>query len=118
MPIYALDDLVPDIHPTAWVHPEAVVTGDVTIGADATVWPFAVLRGYAGTDLEHGGEVGFVECPFTGERLSAVRAINPDVSIIHAQHADRAGAHQVQSRRVGRAPAHDHGDVERRDELL
>ena len=50
------------------------------------------LRGYAGTDLvEHDGAVAFVECPFTGERLSAVRAVNPDVAVIHAQQADRAG---------------------------
>jgi glutaconate CoA-transferase, subunit A len=59
--------------------------------AGASRLPFAALRGYAGTDLEHGGAVAFVECPFTGQRLSAVRAINPDVSVIHAQQADRQG---------------------------
>jgi glutaconate CoA-transferase, subunit A len=59
--------------------------------AGASRLPFATLRGYAGTDLEHGGAVAFVECPFTGQRLSAVRAINPDVTVIHAQHADREG---------------------------
>jgi glutaconate CoA-transferase subunit A len=59
--------------------------------AGASRLPFAALRGYAGTDLEHGGAVAFVECPFTGQRLSAVRAINPDVTVIHAQHADREG---------------------------
>ena len=45
MPIYRLGDLVPEIHPEAFVHPEAVVIGDVTIGSEATVWPQAVLRG-------------------------------------------------------------------------
>lgn len=45
MPIYALDDLVPDVHPDAYVHPEAVVIGAVTIGSGSTVWPSAVLRG-------------------------------------------------------------------------
>ena len=59
--------------------------------AGASRLPFAVLRGYAGTDLEHSGDVAFVECPFTGQRVSAVRAINPDVAIVHAQHADRDG---------------------------
>jgi carbonic anhydrase/acetyltransferase-like protein (isoleucine patch superfamily) len=44
MPIYALDDLVPDVHPDAFVHPEAVLIGAVTIGALSTVWPGAVLR--------------------------------------------------------------------------
>jgi carbonic anhydrase/acetyltransferase-like protein (isoleucine patch superfamily) len=44
MPIYALGDLVPEIHPEAYVHPDAVVIGAVRIGAEATVWPGAVLR--------------------------------------------------------------------------
>ena len=44
MPVYALGDLVPDIHPTAYVHPDAIVIGAATIGAESTVWPAAVLR--------------------------------------------------------------------------
>jgi glutaconate CoA-transferase, subunit A len=63
--------------------------------AGASRLPFGVLKGYAGTDLEERGQqsgaIAFVECPFTGQRLSAVRAINPDVTVIHAQQADRAG---------------------------
>ena len=49
MPIYRLGDLVPTIHPEAYVHPDAVVIGDVTIGSESTVWPGAVLRGDYGT---------------------------------------------------------------------
>ena len=45
MAIYALGDLVPSIDPDAFVHPEAVVIGDVILGPDTTVWPSAVLRG-------------------------------------------------------------------------
>ncbi len=45
MPIYALGDLEPTIHPTAFIHPEAVIIGDVTIGELASIWPGAVLRG-------------------------------------------------------------------------
>lgn len=45
MPIYALDDQVPDIDPDAYVHPDAVVIGSVSIGAGSTIWPGAVLRG-------------------------------------------------------------------------
>jgi carbonic anhydrase/acetyltransferase-like protein (isoleucine patch superfamily) len=45
MAIYALGDLVPRIHPDAFVHPEAVVIGDVTIGQHSSIWPCAVLRG-------------------------------------------------------------------------
>lgn len=48
MAIYALGDLVPDIHPSAFVHPDAVVIGDVRIGEQASVWPGAVLRGDGG----------------------------------------------------------------------
>jgi len=48
MPLYALGDLTPSIHPTAYVHPDAVVIGAVTIGPDASVWPGAVLRGDMG----------------------------------------------------------------------
>lgn len=49
MPIYALGDRVPTIHPEAFVHPDAVVIGDVRLGADSSVWPGAVLRGDYGT---------------------------------------------------------------------
>ena len=45
MPVYALGDAEPDVHPDAFVHPDAVVIGRVTIGAESTVWPGAVLRG-------------------------------------------------------------------------
>ncbi|MEQ4723649.1 gamma carbonic anhydrase family protein [Nonomuraea sp. B19D2] len=44
MPVYALGDQVPRIHPDAYVHPDAVVIGSVTIGAESSVWPTAVLR--------------------------------------------------------------------------
>jgi len=59
--------------------------------AGAADLPFAVLRGYAGTDLAARTAVRFIECPFTGERLAAVAALRPDVAIVHAQEADREG---------------------------
>ena len=45
MPIYALGDIEPDIHPEAFVHPQAVIIGRVSIGAESTIWPGTVLRG-------------------------------------------------------------------------
>ena len=45
MPLYALGDLAPQIHPEAYVHPDAVLIGAVTIGPESSVWPGAVLRG-------------------------------------------------------------------------
>jgi glutaconate CoA-transferase subunit A len=60
--------------------------------AGASRLPFAVVRGYAGTDLmAHTSTLAPITCPFTGEQLTAVAALNPDVSIIHAQQADRQG---------------------------
>lgn len=60
--------------------------------AGAANLPFGVLRGYAGSDLpKHHSHIRFIECPFTGEQLAAVPAIRPDVSIVHAQKADRQG---------------------------
>jgi carbonic anhydrase/acetyltransferase-like protein (isoleucine patch superfamily) len=47
--IYALDDDEPDIHELAYVAPDAVVIGRVTIGPEASVWPGTVLRGDHGT---------------------------------------------------------------------
>ncbi|MEN9792446.1 MAG: hypothetical protein RL330_524 [Actinomycetota bacterium] len=45
MPIYALGEAVPSIHPDAYIHPDAVIIGSVTVGAQSSVWPGAVLRG-------------------------------------------------------------------------
>jgi glutaconate CoA-transferase subunit A len=60
--------------------------------AGASNLPFAVLRGYVGTDLpEVTNTIAPITCPFTGEELAAVPALSPDVSIIHAQQADRRG---------------------------
>jgi glutaconate CoA-transferase subunit A len=64
--------------------------------AGASGLPFAVLRGYAGTDLPgQTANVAPIDCPFTGESLTAVAALRPDVTIIHAQQADRAGNVQL-----------------------
>ncbi|MFY9331867.1 MAG: gamma carbonic anhydrase family protein [Candidatus Nanopelagicales bacterium] len=49
MTLYALGDREPTIDPTAFVHPDAVVIGDVRIGPESSVWPSAVLRGDHGT---------------------------------------------------------------------
>ena len=60
--------------------------------AGASGLPFAVLRGYRGTSLPgHTTGVADIVCPFTGETLTAVSALRPDVAVIHAQRADRKG---------------------------
>jgi glutaconate CoA-transferase subunit A len=63
--------------------------------AGAARLPFAVMRGYVGTDLMARTRVAPIRCPFTGQELVAVPALNPDVAIIHAQEADRRGNVQL-----------------------
>jgi carbonic anhydrase/acetyltransferase-like protein (isoleucine patch superfamily) len=66
MPIYALGGRTPSIHADAFIHPDAVIIGDVRVGAHSSVWPSAVLRGDYGTVI-------------VGERTSI-----QDGAIIHA----------------------------------
>jgi len=60
--------------------------------AGASGLPFAVMRGYVGSDLpKYNQKIKSITCPFTGEILAATPALHPDVTIIHAQKADRKG---------------------------
>lgn len=70
MAIYALGEVEPEVHSTAYVHPEASVIGDVVIGAGSSVWPQAVLRGDDGRIL-------------VGERTSV-----QDGAVIHVTSED------------------------------
>jgi glutaconate CoA-transferase subunit A len=64
--------------------------------AGASGLPFAVLRGYVGTDLvDATSTIAPITCPFTGEVLTAVPALNPDVTVVHAQRADSRGNVQM-----------------------
>jgi glutaconate CoA-transferase subunit A len=71
-------------------HSHADMAGRYQAGASGL--PFSVLRGYVGSDLpRQNPNIRSITCPFTGEKLAATPAINPDVTIIHAQKADRKG---------------------------
>lgn len=64
--------------------------------AGASRLPFALLDGYRGSDLgRRTTTLSTVDCPFTGQELAAVAAVNPDVTVIHAQQADREGNVQL-----------------------
>ena len=64
--------------------------------AGAAKLPFYPLRNYAGSDLPRvNPSIKTIVCPFTGEELSAVPALNPDTAIIHAQRADENGNAQI-----------------------
>jgi glutaconate CoA-transferase, subunit A len=84
-----------------WPHPLAIEEHSHAgmanrYAATAAGLPFAVLRGYQGTDLpEHTETIRPITCPFTGEVLAAVPALDLDVTIVHAQRADRAGNVQL-----------------------
>ena len=66
------------------------------MSAGAARLPFWVMRNYMGTDLPKANpRIRTVTCPYTGEQLATVPALNPDVTIIHAQRADQFGNAQV-----------------------
>jgi glutaconate CoA-transferase subunit A len=66
------------------------------LSAGAARLPFWPLRNYMGTDLpEVNDRIRSVICPYTGDTLATVPALNPDVTIVHAQRADAAGNTQI-----------------------
>jgi glutaconate CoA-transferase, subunit A len=66
------------------------------LSAGAARLPFWPMRNYMGTDLPAANpRIASVECPYTGERLATVPALNPDVTIVHAQRADADGNTQI-----------------------
>jgi glutaconate CoA-transferase subunit A len=71
-------------------HSHAGLAAAYTAGASHL--PFGMLRGYIGTDLvKENRSIRSVTCPYTGEEIATVPALNPDVTILHAQKADRQG---------------------------
>jgi carbonic anhydrase/acetyltransferase-like protein (isoleucine patch superfamily) len=89
VPVYALGDVEPGIHPDAYVHPDAVVIGRVTIGAEASIWPTAVLRGDDGrievgprTSVQDGS---IIHCTATQPTI-----IGAEVTIGHNVHIEGA----------------------------
>jgi glutaconate CoA-transferase subunit A len=54
------------------------------------------MRNYMGTDLPRVNPmIRSISCPYTGEVLATVPALNPDVTIVHAQRADAQGNAQI-----------------------
>ncbi|HEU4647436.1 MAG TPA: CoA-transferase, partial [Gemmatimonadales bacterium] len=66
------------------------------LSAGAARLPFWPMRNYMGTDIPGANpRIKTVACPYTGETLAAVPALNPDVTIVHAQRADAEGNAQI-----------------------
>ena len=89
MPLYALGDAEPEIHPDAYVHPDAVVIGNVTIGAESTVWPSAVLRGDDGR-IEVGARTSIQDGSIIHTTVGTPTLIGDEVTVGHNVHIEAA----------------------------
>jgi carbonic anhydrase/acetyltransferase-like protein (isoleucine patch superfamily) len=87
MPVYAYDGVRPRIHPTAYIHPDAVVIGDVRIGADASVWPGAVLRGDHGW-ISVGARTSIQDGTIVHTTSQWPTDIGPDCVVGHNAHLE------------------------------
>jgi carbonic anhydrase/acetyltransferase-like protein (isoleucine patch superfamily) len=87
MAIYALGDLVPVIDPTAFIHPDAVVIGEVTIGAESSLWPGAVLRGDDGS-ISVGARTSVQDGVIVHTDEDCPTWIGDDCVIGHAAHLE------------------------------
>ena len=87
MPLYALGDQVPEIHPDAYIHPDAIVIGSVTIGARSTVWPLAVLRGDDG-EITVGEDTSVQDGSVIHTTLVRSTIIGNQVTIGHNAHME------------------------------
>jgi len=91
--LYRLRDAVENGWPqTLTIHEHSHAGMAAAYTAGAARLPFGMLRGYVGTDLpDVNAQIRSVTCPYTGEPISTVPALNPDVTVLHAQLADRMG---------------------------
>ncbi|HEX7169052.1 MAG TPA: gamma carbonic anhydrase family protein [Acidimicrobiales bacterium] len=87
MPIYALGDRVPRIDPSAFVHPDAVVIGDVAIDAEASIWPTAVLRGDYG-HIEVGARTSVQDGTVVHATAELATVIGADCVVGHIAHLE------------------------------
>jgi carbonic anhydrase/acetyltransferase-like protein (isoleucine patch superfamily) len=87
MAIYALGDFAPQIDPTAYVHPDATVIGNVTIGPESTVWPQTVLRGDYGS-IEIGARTSIQDGSVVHTTAQIPTIVGDDCVIGHLVHLE------------------------------
>ena len=87
MPVYALGDQVPSIDGTAYVHPEAVVIGSVTIGPESSIWPNAVLRGDDG-EIRIGTRTSIQDCSVLHTTVEDPTVVGDECVIGHIVHLE------------------------------
>jgi carbonic anhydrase/acetyltransferase-like protein (isoleucine patch superfamily) len=88
MPVYALGPCEPDIHPSAFVHPDAIVIGSVWIDAEASVWPGAVLRGDLGGRIEVGARSSIQDGTVLHTTEQWPTVIGPECVVGHNAHLE------------------------------
>jgi carbonic anhydrase/acetyltransferase-like protein (isoleucine patch superfamily) len=115
MAIYALGDHVPDIDPTAYVHPEATVIGDVRIGPQASIWPNAVLRGDYGS-ITIGARTNIQDGAVIHTTAINPTTVGDDVVVGHLAHLECC--HVVGHALVGTGSIVLHRAVIERDALV
>lgn len=106
MAIYALGNQKPKIHESAYVHPLAAVIGDVELGPEATVWPYAVLRGDDGairigarSNVQDGAVIHCTEIHPT--------IVGDDCTIGHLAHLEGCTVHDCSLIGTGSVVLHD-----------
>ena len=87
MAVYALGERHPTIHADAFVHPDAVVIGDVTLGAESSVWPGAVLRGDYGT-ISVGARTSIQDGAVIHATAALATQIGADCVVGHLAHLE------------------------------
>ena len=87
MPVYALGDQVPSIDATAYVHPDAVVIGAVTIGPQSSIWPNAVLRGDDG-EIRIGARTSIQDCTVLHTTVDDPTVVGDECVIGHIVHLE------------------------------
>ena len=87
MPVYALGDQVPSIDGTAYVHPDAVVIGAVTIGPQSSIWPNAVLRGDDG-EIRIGARTSVQDCSVLHTTVDDPTVVGDECVIGHLVHLE------------------------------
>jgi carbonic anhydrase/acetyltransferase-like protein (isoleucine patch superfamily) len=92
VPLYALGDVVPAVHADAFVHPDATVIGNVSIGAESTIWPHAVLRGDYGR-IVVGARTSIQDGSVIHATAELATVVGDDVVVGHLVHLECCTIH-------------------------
>lgn len=88
MAIYALGDIVPEIHPSAFIHPQCTIIGSVRIGADSSIWPHAVIRGDEPEQIVIGERTSIQDGAVIHATAECTTVVGNDCVIGHLAHLE------------------------------